>query len=209
MAGYYSGLVMAGGSFKAIPSWQAKTTQERIPMIINEENSRHEMILAAAKEAMSAARTAPKTRGIDNLIIKVVDGEDVERVAAMMEEVAARTPGKRPTFVRDAGNVRASQAIILIGAKQNPVGLDCTWCGFSSCERKGDNPKAQCVFNVMDLGIALGSVGALLADKHIDNRFMYSIGYAALDLKLFPPEVSVALGIPLSVSGKSPYYDRK
>ena len=178
-------------------------------MIINEENSRHEMILAAAKEAMSAARTAPKTRGIDNLAIMTVEGEDIERVAAMMEAAAAQKPEKRATFVRDANNVRASQAIVLLGARQNPVGLDCGWCGFSSCAGKGGNSGAPCVFNVMDLGIALGSVAALLAGKHIDNRLMYSIGYAALALKLFSPEVTVALGIPLSISGKSPYYDRK
>jgi uncharacterized ferredoxin-like protein len=38
---------------------------------------------------------------------------------------------------------------------------------------------------------------------------MYSIGRAALDLKLFSDGVKQALGIPLSVTGKSPFFDRK
>ena len=38
---------------------------------------------------------------------------------------------------------------------------------------------------------------------------MYSIGRAALDLKIFGPDVHQALGIPLSVTGKSPFFDRK
>ncbi len=179
-------------------------------MIIDEEDLRRESVLAAAKAALAAARTAPKTRGIDTLALKLVEGADIEKVAAGMEASAAEKPQKRASFVRDAKNVRASQAILLVGAKLQPAGLDCAWCGYEDCAAKAaGNPKAPCVFNVMDLGIALGSVGALLAGRHIDNRVMFSIGYAALALKLFPEQVTTAIGIPLGVSGKSPYYDRK
>jgi uncharacterized ferredoxin-like protein len=44
---------------------------------------------------------------------------------------------------------------------------------------------------------------------HIDNRIMYSIGRACLDLGIFGPKVKQALGIPLSVTGKNPFFDRK
>lgn len=178
-------------------------------MIIDEEKTRIETVLAAAREAMAAARTAPETRGIDNLIIKMVDGEDMEKVAVAMETAAAQRPEKRASFVRDAKNVRSSQGIILLGVANNPAGLDCGWCGFPDCSQKARNPGVYCVFNPMDLGIALGSTVALLAGKHIDNRLMYSIGFAALTLKLFPGNVRAAIGIPLAVAGKSPFYDRK
>ena len=38
---------------------------------------------------------------------------------------------------------------------------------------------------------------------------MYSIGKAALELKLFGDGVKQAIGIPLSAAGKNPFFDRK
>jgi uncharacterized ferredoxin-like protein len=38
---------------------------------------------------------------------------------------------------------------------------------------------------------------------------MYSIGRASLELGLLGPKVKQALGIPLSVTGKSPFFDRQ
>jgi uncharacterized ferredoxin-like protein len=37
---------------------------------------------------------------------------------------------------------------------------------------------------------------------------MFSIGKAAVELGLFESEVKIAYGMPLSVKGKSPYFDR-
>ncbi|MDR3210388.1 MAG: ferredoxin domain-containing protein, partial [Planctomycetota bacterium] len=61
----------------------------------------------------------------------------------------------------------------------------------------------------IDLGIGTGSAVALAADRRVDNRVMFSAGQAGVNLKLFSPRVTAALGIPLSVSKKSPFYDRK
>ena len=46
------------------------------------------------------------------------------------------------------------------------------------------------------------------ADHRIDNRVMYSAGKVALEMGLFSDSVRVAYGVPLSVSSKSPYFDR-
>ena len=59
----------------------------------------------------------------------------------------------------------------------------------------------------MDLGIALGSAVKLAAELCIDNRMMYTIGVAAKELRLLDSDIII--GIPLSVTGKSPYFDRK
>ncbi len=66
-----------------------------------------------------------------------------------------------------------------------------------------------CAFNSIDLGIAVGSAISIAADFHVDNRVMYSIGKASMDLGFFGKDVKQALGIPLSVTGKSPFFDRK
>jgi uncharacterized ferredoxin-like protein len=58
----------------------------------------------------------------------------------------------------------------------------------------------------MDLGIALGSAAKTAGILNIDNRIMYTIGAAARKLKLLDSDIII--GFPLSVSGKSPYFDR-
>jgi uncharacterized ferredoxin-like protein len=38
---------------------------------------------------------------------------------------------------------------------------------------------------------------------------MFTAGKAALELGIFPVPVKVAYGIPLSATGKNPFFDRK
>jgi uncharacterized ferredoxin-like protein len=45
-------------------------------------------------------------------------------------------------------------------------------------------------------------------DHRVDNRVMYTIGKAVLEMKLLGENVKIAFGIPLSVSAKSPFFDR-
>jgi len=59
----------------------------------------------------------------------------------------------------------------------------------------------------MDLGIALGSAVKIASDLAVDNRVMYSVGTAARKLGFI--DADIAIGIPLSVSGKNIYFDRK
>jgi len=65
-----------------------------------------------------------------------------------------------------------------------------------------------CSFNAGDLGIAVGSAASRAADLRLDNRIMYSAGKAAIELGILGEGVSIAYGIPLSVSSKSPFFDR-
>lgn len=175
-------------------------------MLKKEEEIREEAILATARQIMLAVRTAPKTRGMDKLSILLASGDEKEMIAAKMDEIFEQSGGKRPSFTRDAKNVMNSQAVLLIGVKADPYGLNCNYCGYPTCAEKPAN--APCAFTSIDLGIGSGVAASLLGQKHIDNRMMFSIGYAALRLGWFGPEVTQALGFPLSASGKSIYYDR-
>jgi uncharacterized ferredoxin-like protein len=38
---------------------------------------------------------------------------------------------------------------------------------------------------------------------------MFSVGHAGVAMNLFEGAIKQALGIPLSISGKSPFFDRK
>lgn len=155
----------------------------------------------------AAARTAPKTRGIDNIETIAIDDEPTRRkLIARMHEIA--TKENRPSVGRDAGNIENASAIVVIGVESNTAGLDCGFCGQPSCEAL-EEADGVCAFNSIDLGIATASAAEVAGRFHIDNRVMFSIGRACLDLNLFGPKVKQALGIPLSVTGKNPFFDRK
>ena len=164
-------------------------------------------LLTAAQNMCAAARTAPKTKGEDYIVTAIVTGEEKETLAAEMEKLGERF--QYAFFLRDAGNVRNSQAVVLLGFKPHTGGLNagCQYCGFQDC---ADCVKhgGTCVFGPIDLGIAASSAVNAAASAHIDSRIMFSVGRAALELDYLKGAVDV-LGIPLSVSGKSPYFDRK
>ena len=168
----------------------------------------------------AAARTAPKAKGVDDTASLFLDGEDLERLAKAMEYKATKKPEYASSiFKRDANNVRKSQSVLLLGVTGHPKGmeepLDCGACGYASCEHLAkareklkvkDFGGPVCMFQSMDLGIALGSAVKLAAELCIDNRMMYTIGAAAKELGLLDSDIII--GIPLSVTGKSPYFDR-
>ncbi|MCU0783118.1 MAG: DUF2148 domain-containing protein [Verrucomicrobia bacterium] len=156
----------------------------------------------------AAARTSPKTRGIDNIRVLAIDDDEPtkQQVIAKMKEIARAE--NRPSLERDANNIAAAPALLVIGVESNPAGLNCGFCGQATCEAL-EAAKGVCAFNSIDLGIATCSAAAMAGQFHVDNRVMYSIGRACLDLRLFGDKVKQALGIPLSVTGKNPFFDRK
>jgi uncharacterized ferredoxin-like protein len=166
-------------------------------------------ILNVACEMAAAARTAPKGCGIDNIEVVILDGEDKGALSAEMRAIAEKLGEDGEFFARDAGNVDASEAVVLIGVKNAPIGLNdfCRLCGFEDCAA-ATAAGTNCAFNVTDLGIAIGSAAAVAIDHRIDNRVMFTAGKAALNLSMFSEKVRIAHGIPLSTSGKSIFFDR-
>lgn len=178
--------------------------------LIFQQQIAEDAVAAAAFQIANAARTAPKAKGVDNLVIAVAYGEELEQIAQKMDSLVDE--GRTSAFFkRDANNLRASQALVLIGTKVKSMGLkECGLCGFGDCtHREEHHPDAPCMFNTHDLGIAVGSAVSRAADMRIDNRVMYSVGIAVRELGLLGGDVPVIMGIPLSVASKSPYFDRK
>lgn len=174
-----------------------------------EADLRKETVLIVAKKMMAAARTAPKAKGIDNLSIAICTDDEIKKISEKMVQMV-EDEGHPEFFLRDAGNILNSDAIVLIGTSFSPVGVaKCGQCGLSSCKENSEKPNHPCAFNVGDMGIAVGSAVSIAADNRIDNRVMYSVGKAAEALGLFGEEVKIIQGIPLSVKGKSPFFDRK
>jgi uncharacterized ferredoxin-like protein len=163
-------------------------------------------ILNVAFDMAAAARTAPKSRGVDNVEIVILEGNDKDALAAGMRDTDEKLGGNGP-FGRDASNLDSSGAVVLIGVRNIPAGLNCGFCGFDDCAG-AVKACASCAFNVTDLGIAVGSAASIAMDRRIDNRVMFTVGKTALSMGLFSEKVRAAYGIPLSASGKSVFFDR-
>lgn len=176
-------------------------------MFINSKTAEENAILCAACEICAAARTAPKACGVDVLDTAVLTGDEKNALAAEMRRLAGENGDS--FFIRDAGNVEASQAVVLVGAQYSTrrLGHICQLCGFESC-KPCEDAGARCIYPALDLGIALGSAVSLATGHRIDTRIMFTIGKAAAAMKLLG-DCELIMGIPLSVSGKSPFFDRE
>ncbi len=157
-----------------------------------------------------AARTAPKSAGQDFVVVKVIEGEDCQRLADEMVKYGVKVNKKN--FDRDARNVAASPAVMLIGIKDaKSLDLNCGACGVEMCNDRvpaehGEFVGPQCAFRVLDMGIALGSAVKTASLLNVDNRIMYRAGVVARLMGLI--DADFVMGIPLSVTGKSIYFDR-
>ena len=196
----------------------------------------YEGVLTVAKLMAVAARTAPKAKGSDVIVIRTAYGHDLKILADSMRKFGERH--NLGFFSRDAKNVEDSDCCLIIGAKADAgLGLNCGACGYKSCAAMGKEQKKNlestnhsksdsdgdsmsnsenasafigpnCAIRAADLGIALGSAAKTAAMHNVDNRIMYSAGVGALKLGWLEG-CTTAYAIPLSASGKNLYFDRK
>jgi uncharacterized ferredoxin-like protein len=186
--------------------------------ILTSEKIEKEAAEMGASMMALSARTAPKTRGIDSVKTLILTGNDLEQLATAMEKKVKDKSTELPIFKRDANNVRNSVAVLLIGVSRDPkraeLPFNCGACGYKTCKdllavgrREGEDFTGPvCIFQAIDLGIALGSAVKLAGELNIDNRIMYTVGAAAKKINLLDSDLII--GIPLSVSGKNQFFDR-
>lgn len=173
-------------------------------MILNQRDTRDEHLLNVAKQMMTAARTAPKGKGIDIIEVAVVTGEDIQRLSHTMIDMVKEHGMK--FFLRDADNLLSAQCVVLIGTRQQAQGLNCGHCGFATCNDR--SAAVPCALNSIDVGIAVGSACAMAADLRVDTRVMFSAGFAAQRLNVLK-DCGQVMAIPISASSKNPFFDRK
>ena len=177
-------------------------------MIYNSQQLEQNAVENAMAAMCAAARTAPKTKGQDFIYTLALTGEDKNKVAQKMREMGSRLFGENSWFHRDAGNLEAADGLVLIGVENLRRGLPfCGLCGLADC-KACEEVKGTCAFGNLDLGIALGSAVSVAADLRMDCRIMFSVGKAAMELGLVKEGI-LWQGIPVSVSGKSIFFDRK
>ena len=173
-------------------------------MIYNERDIRHKHVIEAATQMMTAARTAPKAKGVDIIEVALVTDEDIKILSDKLYSIGEELG--RGGLLRDAGNILSAEAIVLIGSREEPMGLNCAYCGCPTCDSRPAG--IPCAMNTIDVGIAVGSACATASDLRLDTRVMYSAGYAAHKLGWLEG-CNYIIAIPVSASSKNPFFDRK
>lgn len=172
-------------------------------------------VLETARLMVVAARTAPKSGGVDDILTSVVVGQEIGLLADDMEKMGAERNVKQ--WGGQAPEVRNSDAVVLIGVRGTKRYItNCGACGFASCtefenaekKRGQDFEGPTCIFKALDLGVAVCSAAKVASILNVDNRIFYRIGAAAVRLR-YMPEASIIMGLALSAKGKNPYFDRK
>jgi len=168
-----------------------------------------------------AARTAPKGRGVDSIVIKVLTKAETKKLVAAMKAYGESHEPYR-FFLRDAANIAAGDACVVIGATgRDAAGINCGACGYATCadfqkavqkaKAKKDShpyPGPNCAIKMADLGIAVGSAAKTAQIHNADNRIMFSAGSIAIALGLMGKDCTVAYAIPLAATGKNVFFDR-
>jgi ATP-dependent Lon protease len=72
-------------------------------MILNERDSRHEQVLQVAQQMMTAARTAPKGKGVDIIEVAMVTESNIRILSDTMKQMYEDNGFK--FFLRDADNI--------------------------------------------------------------------------------------------------------
>ncbi len=180
-------------------------------MMYQGKEMENQALLQAAAQMCAVARTAPKARGVDDILTLVLTGEEKDTLADKMDEIALGDKEEngwvKKWFQRDAGNLRKAQAVVLIGTKKSYRNVKrCGFCGHADCKECAA-ANGGCYMVAMDLGIAIGSACAAAGDLRIDNRIMFSIGRAAMEMDYGYEDV-IWQGIPMSIAGKNVFFDR-
>ena len=183
----------------------SRTNNNNFTMVIDERTTRVGRLRQVAEQMMTAARTAPKGKGVDIMEIALVEGDTIHKLSDEMLKYSQKTGLKFIT--RDAENILNAEAIVLIGTKTHTHGLNCRYCGFDTCEEKLRHEAVPCTINSVDVGIAVGAACSVAADCRVDNRVMFSVGRVVQEMGLMSGCSSI-FGIPISCTSKNPFFDR-
>ncbi len=134
----------------------------------------------------------------------MITDDEIKALSANMLEIAAEKEMK--FFLRDADNILSAECILLIGTREQPMGLNCGHCGYATCEARAAG--VPCAINSVDVGIAIGSACATAADHRVDTRVMFSAGLAAQRMGWLE-DCHQVFAIPVSASTKNPFFDRR
>ena len=88
-------------------------------MITNSREIEERAVERIADMMCVAARTAPKAKGVDNLVTLIVNGQEKAQLSAEMRRIAQESGMQ--FFERDANCIDKAPLVVLLGQKVTPI----------------------------------------------------------------------------------------
>ncbi|NQU15290.1 MAG: hypothetical protein HQ561_14150 [Desulfobacteraceae bacterium] len=189
------------------------------------KESNQQAVIMAGRLMLAAATTAPQHGGAGVMEGCLVYGDDeIEDIACKLEELSSVKKQWDESFRREANMVRESQAVLFLGCHRSydPFGGACGRClgnqgepkEGTKCVKFRETPKLMdapfpgpvCSYRISDLGYCVGSALWIAGRLFIDTKPRFPVGLAGMKLGYLPRSKFI-VGLPLSVTPKSPFDD--
>lgn len=185
------------------------------------ETDRLESAKAAARLILASGTTSPRVGGVGECSIHILDDPcDIEDVCQEMERMA-EVKKSWGVFLRDAAMLRDADAVLVATTMRcvsDPADINCNMCGklvceyFRETERIPDDPDVAfrgplCIFRATNIAYAIDGMISQARNLGIDYGVYWSVGAAAMRMRILPQKTGYALGVAISVTEKSPFRD--
>jgi uncharacterized ferredoxin-like protein len=185
------------------------------------ESDRKESVRIVARLILASGTTSPRVGGVGECTIHILeDDADIEDLCQEMERMAG-IKKSWGFFNRDAAILREADAVLIatsLRCVNDPADINCNMCGKLTCEYLKAEPKLPadpdvafqgplCVFRANNIAYAIDGMISQARNLGIDHGVYWSVGTAAMRLRLLPKDTGFALGVAISVTEKSPFRD--
>lgn len=185
------------------------------------ETDRIDAVKAAARLILASGTTSPRVGGVGECTIHVFDDPcDIEDLCQELERMA-EAKKSWGFFRRDAAMLRDADAVMIatsLRCVSDPADINCNMCGklvceyFKEAERLPDDPDVAyngplCIFRATNIAYAIDGMISQARNLGIDYGVYWSVGAAAMRMRLLPQKTGFALGFAISVTEKSPFRD--
>jgi len=185
------------------------------------EVDRKEAAKVAASLILASGTTSPRVGGVGECTIHVLDDEcDIEDLCQKMEEMA-EIKKSWEFFKRDAAMLRDADAVLIttsLRSLTDPADINCNMCGKLVCEYLKEEEKLPpdpdvafrgplCTFRANNIAYAVDGMVSQARNLGIDYGVYWSVGAAAMRMKILPRATGFALAVAISITEKSPFRD--
>lgn len=165
-----------------------------------------------------AARTAPTFGNRTSIILKAIDAEELEKVAAGLEEAKDQLPLLRREYQNVRDHARSGGKALLVGCnRKSDLTYNCGSCGFRTCAElnKAESQLGAnfvgyrgpfCTWKSMDVGIACMAASAIAHRLGFQTREYGTVGGVALAMGMI--EADICTAVTITVTDKNLHFTR-
>ncbi|MCP4690253.1 MAG: hypothetical protein GY859_19525 [Desulfobacterales bacterium] len=185
------------------------------------ETDRMDAVKTAARLILACGTTTPRVGGVGECTIHIVDDEcDIEDICQEMERMA-EVKKSWGFFKRDAAMLRDADAVLIatsLRSLTDPADINCNLCGKLVCEYQKEEEKLPpdpdvaftgplCTFRATNVSYAIDGMISQARNLGVDYGVYWSVGAAAMRMRILPRNTGFAMAMAISVTEKSPFRD--